>query len=309
MLVPKRKILVKKNVNIKGTRYDSGEEYEVDNGLAEWMVNHDIADYKHIETPKTAEKIVTEQQQEITFHPPETREEQKPTYLPAYQKLLNLAGPHLVEIYGQLGTGKSRLAHAIAVEAQENGKKVYYIDTEGGLTQNHINQLENYEYVGDNLEYLLNRVAEVKNKRDDYDLLIVDSIGHPVYVHYVEMGSLEKQLQSYQKLAVLFRDMVRFARGERNKDMETRSGLAIAINHTVSEFAKAAKESTEDPLDPFGGQIHRVPKLILRCEPVSFSNDQSVFNLCTFKARDLPRNHKVAQFTIDQKGVRIEWRV
>lgn len=302
------KVRLNKTVHIKGTPYEYGQEYEVDEGLGEWMIDKNIA----------VQVQAQPQQQKIGFEQPEKQEQPKEThgqpdqkgaYLPVYQKLLDLAGSHLVEIYGQLGTGKSRFAHSLAVEAQVTGQRVYFMDTEGGLTAQHQKQLDNYEYVGDSLDYLMQRVSWVNDQRDNYDILIVDSIGHPVYVHYVEMGSLEKQLKSYQKLAVLFRDMVRFARGERGKDMGKRSGLSIAINHTVSEFARAAKESTEQPLDPFGGQIHRVPKLILRSEPVAFTSEKSTFNLWTFKARNLPRNRKIAQFIIQGEGLTVNWLI
>jgi len=220
------------------------------------------------------------------------------------RKFWDLTGNHLMEIYGQYGTGKSRLVHYLAVEAQNAGYKVIYLDTEGGLSEEHISMLNDYEYIGDELDDLMKRVYSIKEQRHNWDILIVDSIGHPVYVHYVQMRSMQEQLKSYQKLAALFRDMVRFARGEKGKDYGKRKGLAIAINHTVSEFAKMAKPP-EHPLWPFGGQIHRVPKLILRSEPVN----GSTFKLITFKARNLPKEKEICRFTIGSKNIKIQWEI
>ncbi|MBW2671956.1 MAG: AAA family ATPase [Deltaproteobacteria bacterium] len=237
----------------------------------------------------------------------------------AMDRLAELAGDHLVEIYGVMGTGKSRLVHAIAVEAQEAGKRVLYIDTEGGLDEKHIRQLKNYVYIGDDLADLRAAVEEAKRSRERYDVLVVDSVGHPVYVNYVTMGGMDAKLKSYQELAAVFADMVRFSRGERaprarliHQAAQRQGGgrLAIAVNHTVSEFTRIAKDLPEEaPLDPFGGQIHRVPKLILRSEPVEYRKDRSVFRLVTWKARDLPKNLEVARFTIDARGVRIDWQI
>jgi len=229
---------------------------------------------------------------------------------PAYERLMEMAEGHLVEIYGAYGTGKSRLVHHIAVEAQNLGARTLFIDTEGGLLDEHIRQLKNYWYVGDSIEALEDAVREAKERRKEYDLLIVDSCGHPVYVNYVELESMADKLRAFQRLALIFRDMVRFARGERGVDLGERKALAIATNHPVSEFARVAKDLPGTaPLDPFGGQIHRVPKVILRVQPVQMTPEKSVFNLLTFKLRGMAKCVEVATYTIDGEGVKIEWRI
>ena len=294
-MVSKKKILVNRNVNIKGTRYDSGREYEVDTGLAEWMVNHNIADYptsdtpkaitecKHVETPKTAE----------TKEPAEV--------LPSYEKLLALVGNHTIEVYGDYGTGKSRFVHAVATESQVLGKKVLYIDTEGSLDETHVSELENYEYIGDDLETLVRRVEKAKQEKSQYDLLIVDSVGLPVLNAYARW-TLDKKLGAIQKLAPIMADTVRFARDG--------DGLSIVTNQRVSEFTRVSKKLDEDmPLAPFGGKIAFVPKLILRSEALTRDYQQTEFRLLTYKARNLPQNYEVARFTIDKTGVRIDWRI
>lgn len=228
----------------------------------------------------------------------------------AYDKLMDLTESHLAEIYGQYGTGKSRLAHHVAVEAQNAGKRVLFIDTEGGLLDEHVKQLKNYWYVGDSIEALEDAVAKAEKQRGNYDLLVVDSVGHPVYVNYVELLKMQQKLRAYQRLAMVFRDMVRFARGERGVDMGKRRGLAVCVNHTVSEFSRIAKElPPEEPLDPFGGQIHRVPKVILRSELAEASPNRSVFRLLSFKLRGMPKNVEVGRFTIDSGGTKVEWKV
>ena len=284
------KVRVKKMVNIKGQGYEQGKEYEVDEGLGKWMLDKDIAE-------------------EVS--PIKPTVQQKGCYEPAYNKFMELAEAHLAELYGPYGCGKSRLLHSIAVEAQDIlGKKVLFIDTEGGLLDEHVSQLKNYWYVGDSIEALEDAVASAKQHREDYDLLIVDSVGHPVYVNYVELKGMAQKLRAYQRLAIIFRDMVRFARGERKVDLGKRKALAIAANHPVSEFARVAKDlPEEEPLNPFGGQIHRVPKVILRIETDQQTETQSVFRVLSFKLRGFAKGVEVARFTIDSGGVRIEWKV
>lgn len=287
------KVRVKKTVRIKDEEYVAGNEHEVDEGLGKWMVDKDIAEEV---APVNATVPILDQEV---------------TYEPAYNKLMDLTEGHLAEIYGPYGCGKSRLLHSIAVEAQDIlGKKVLFIDTEGGLLDEHVEQLKNYWYVGDSIEALEDAVASAKQHRKDYDLLIVDSVGHPIYVNYVELEGMAEKLRTYQRLAIIFRDMVRFARGERKADLGERKALAIAANHPVSEFARVAKDlPPEEPLNPFGGQIHRVPKVILRIEPDQQTAAKSVFKVFSFKLRGFAKGVEVARFTIDSGGVKIEWRV
>lgn len=278
------RVRVKKTVRVRGQEYVGGQEYEVDEGLGKWMLEHDIAEeVKAVKVP--------------------------PVYETAYDRLVELTQFHLAEIYGGYGTGKSRLVHHIAVEAQNVlGKNVLFIDTEGGLLDEHVKQLKNYWYVGDSVEALEDAVAKAKERRDEYDLLVADSVGHPVYVNYVELEGMAEKLRAYQRLAMVFRDMVRFARGELGKDLGQRRALAIATNHTVSEFSRVAKDlPPEEPLNPFGGQIHRVPKVILRAEPAEITPDRSVFKLLSFKLRGMPKNVEVARYTIDYQGIWVEW--
>jgi KaiC/GvpD/RAD55 family RecA-like ATPase len=280
------RVKVKKTVSIKGTPYEAGREYDVDEGLGKWMLEHDIAE--ELKALPVVSKPVS--------------------YVTAYDRLVELTEFHLAEIYGGYGTGKSRLVHHIAVEAQNMGKRVLFIDSEGGLKDEHVRQLKNYWYVGDSIEALEDAVATARMHRKDYDLLVVDSCGHPVYVNYVELETMADKLRAYQRLALIFRDMVRFARGEKDENLGERKALAIVTNHTVSEFSRIAKElPPEEPLDPFGGQIHRVPKVILRAEPAEITPERSVFKLLSFKLRDMPKNVEIARYTIDYQGVWVEW--
>ena len=219
----------------------------------------------------------------------------------AYEKFIDLVGHHTVQIYGDYGTGKSRFVHAVAKEAQARGRRVLYLDTEGSLSEGHIKELRNYEYLGDDLEALVKRVERAKNEKDKFDLLIIDSIGLPVLNAYARWR-LDKKLGAIQKLAPIMADTVRFARDGK--------GLSIVTNQCVSEFSRVAKNlDKEEPLAPFGGKISFVPKLILRSEPLIRDVKRSEFRLLVFKARDLPRNYEVARFTIDAGGVKIDWKL
>lgn len=287
------KVRVKKLIHIKEQVFEPDKEYELSDdlakqagfgtadNLAKWMVSKDIA-----------VEVSAEPQNAVTPEAP---------FMPAYDKFLSLVGNHTIEIYGDYGTGKSRLVQAVAVEAQLMGKKVLYIDTEGSLSEPHIKELQNYEYVGDDLQNLVTRVEKAKEEKEKYSLLIVDSIGLPVLNAYARLP-LEKKLEAIQKLAPIMADTVRFARDG--------NGLSIVTNQCVSEFSRVAKDLPPDePLGPFGGKIAFVPKLILRSEPLARDAQKSEFMLLVWKARDLPRNCEVARFTIDKLGLKIQWQI
>lgn len=237
--------------------------------------------------------------------------------LTSYEVLIHLTEYHLCEIYGSYGTGKSRFVAHIALEAQRLGARVLFIDTEMGLPTEVAAQIKNYWYVGDSLDALEDAVAWAKDHRGDFDLLIVDSVGTPVYLNYIEFESMAEKLKAFQRLATVFRDMVRFARGERGVDFDPKSpldskrkALSIAVNHCLSEFSRVVKEEPEsEPLAPFGGSIHRVPKVILRIEPAEMTAEKSVFNILTYKLRNLPKNLVVGRYTIDARGIRVDWNL
>jgi hypothetical protein len=228
---------------------------------------------------------------------------------------MQLTQGHLVEIFGSYGVGKSRLVAHIALEAQANGKNVLFIDTEYGLPLDIIKALKNYWYIGDQIDALEDAVAWARDHRNDYDLLIIDSVGTPVYVNYIELETMDQKLKAFQRLAAIFRDAVRFARGERGVDYDPkdptrskRQALAIAVNHCVSEFARVVKDLPEsEPLSPFGGAIHRIPKAIIRVEPFELTEEKSTFKLLTYKFKDWPKNITIGTFTIDVNGVWVEW--
>ena len=231
--------------------------------------------------------------------------------LTAYDKFKQLVGAHTVQIYGEAGAGKSRFVHAVAIEAQLTGKKVLYLDTEGSLPLGYEDELENYEYIGPDLDALIERVSLAKRQRDQFDLLIVDSVGFPVLASFASLP-LDKRLTAILRMANIMADTVRFARASKHEMLPVpeKENLAIVTNQTVSEFTRVTKGlSPEDPLECFGGKIAFVPKLTLRSEVVERNSQKSVFRLTVHKARDMPRGKEIACFTLAGNGVTINWKV
>lgn len=225
----------------------------------------------------------------------------------AFDRLLEKVGNHLIEIYSDTGNGKSRLVHHIATEAERSGKKVLYLDTEKSLPVGFEKQLKHYEVhtAKTALDLLRQLIARVRKARDeDFNLIVVDSIGLPVLASLPEM-SLRERGDAFQLMASLRFQMMGFA---------FEHGLTIATNQPVSELSYSSiagnepKVSRGEPLPPFGGKSEFMAKLILRSEAVQKSPKQSIFRLVVYKAREHGQEYEFARFSIGKDGVSIEWK-
>ena len=215
----------------------------------------------------------------------------------SFEKLVEIVGNDLIEVFGDAGTGKSRLLGHIALEAQNAGKQVLYLDDENSLPNSIKSQLKNYQYIGMKLDSIINIVVQIKN---GFDLICLDSIGYPVLVNYVEL-SLREQLRAIQKMILLRACLKDYA--IRNK------GLAIATNQPVSEYSIAmlpADEKETAILEPFGGKGAFISKLLLRTEPIE-KGEITRIALKTYKARDLPFDKQIAEFVIGEDKTEIRW--
>lgn len=100
-------------------------------------------------------------------------------------------------IYGPSGSGKTNLCLIAAVRVAENGKKVVFIDTEGGISVDRIRQISHEEYVLNNILFfspinfeeqkeIFEKLRNVVN--DKVGMVIVDSIS---MLYRLELGKSE----------------------------------------------------------------------------------------------------------------------
>jgi len=216
----------------------------------------------------------------------------------AFDKLLELVGNHLIEIYSDTGNGKSRLVYHIATEAERSGKKVLYLDTEKSLPVGYEKHLKNYEIhtAKTALDLLRQLIARIRRARDeDFNLIVVDSIGLPVLAALPEM-SMRERGDAFQLMASLRFQMMGFA---------FEHGLTIATNQPVSELSyssiagNAPKVAKNEPLPPFGGKSEFMAKLILRSEAIQKAPSKSIFKRVVYNAREHGQENEFARFTVD----------
>lgn len=322
-----RVIELKKDIKIKDRVWRAGRykvPEEMARELADWLLERrpDIAElvssappiHEKIESATTPQK--SEGKPDLIDYMEEAMDEaekfkakggpiqQQKT---AFDKLQELVGNHLIEIYSDTGNGKSRLAHHIATEAERSGKKVLYLDTEKSLPVGYEKQLKNYEVhtAKTALDLLRQLIARIRRARDeDFNLIVVDSIGLPVLAALPEM-SMRERGDAFQLMASLRFQMMGFA---------FEHGLTIATNQPVSELAQVGvggnepKVSKNEPLPPFGGKSEFMAKLILRSEAIQKAPSKSIFKLVVYKAREHGQEYEFARFSVDSKGVSIEWK-
>ena len=292
------------SLNIRGTSYPA-KKYRIPEdmtkSLANWLLDVQPTVAKRVRPGLSP--INLEGPQDLGKVAKEASPSEQKT---AFERLTELVGRHLIEIYSDTGSGKSRLVHHIAVEAERSGKKVLYLDTENSLPVGFEKQLKNYELktAKSAIELLRNLIARVLRARDEkFDMIIVDSIGLPVLAGLSEMSARERG-DAFQLMATLRFQMMGFA---------FEHGLAIGTNQPVSELAqvsmlgKEPKVAEGEPLPPFGGKSEFIAKLILRSEVVKKTPNLSTFKLVVYKARNHGQEYEFAKFTIGDDGVKIEW--
>lgn len=194
-------------------------------------------------------------------------------------------------LYGPSGSGKTNLCLLAALSVVERGKKVLFVDTEGGISVQRIQQLcPRYEealariiffnsYTFENQKEIIAQLRDLVNEH--IGLIIVDSIS---MLYRVELG---KNNEVYDVNSALGQQIATLVEIARKKHIPV-----LVTTQVYSDF------DHRDQVKMVGGDLLRYGSKCL----LELQKFNSCWGLTLRKHRSLPEG-KEAKFMIVQKGV------
>jgi hypothetical protein len=179
---------------------------------------------------------------------------------------------------------------------------VIFVDTERNLSAKEVASL------GDAYIYtpILAEIKERVAKLTKADLVVLDSIGLPILIHYSRMN-LRDRLHAFLDMATILGDL---------KDWTYRhNSLAIVTNQPVSEFMSddERKRITRmwgngDAREPFGGKAKHVTKEIWRTQRISCTLNATRIIMSAFRSRELASGVIIAEGVINNEGLSLDFK-
>lgn len=198
-------------------------------------------------------------------------------------------------IYGPAGSGKTNIALIAAVSVAKEGKKVIYIDTEGGFSIARLNQLtSNSKKILNNILFLkptkfseqkkaFEKLKDVVNKRE-IGLVIVDTIA---MLYRLELGKNEDVYEVNRELGKQLAYLTEIAR---KKNIPV-----IVTNQVYSNF------DDRDKIRMVGGDILKYgSKCLIELQITPDNKRRAILK----KHRSLPEDKEVV-FEIKEKGLKL----
>lgn len=219
-----------------------------------------------------------------------------------YQSISKIVGSDLLMLFGDTGSGKSKIAYAVARETKEAGGKVIFLDTERNLSAREVAALGDAYAYTPVFEEIKGRIAKLAPA----DLAVLDSVGLPILIHYSRMN-LRDRLHAFLDMATMLGDL---------KDWTYRhNGLAIVTNQPVSEFMAEEERKrvsriwgNGDAREPFGGKAKHVAKEIWRTQRISGNQESTRIVVSAFRSRELASGVIVAEGVINNEGLKLDFK-
>jgi len=208
-------------------------------------------------------------------------------------KFKDLAGEDLIEVFGHSGSGKSKLALALVREARAAGLPFIYVDTERNLTAEEAREL------GGSYRYLrtIMQVDEFMRKIPTARLLIFDSAGYPILVHWSRMPFDQRMVALVKMINWL---------GTIKEWAGDNQALAVVMNQPESVFVQ--ERSGREYPEPFGDKSIYAVKEVIFLEKEKGREQITKVKGLAYRSRRYASLTPLFDMTI-AKEVKLTWKV
>ena len=203
----------------------------------------------------------------------------------------------ITQFYGPPGSGKTNIALNLAVQVAKEGKKVAYIDTEGGISIDRVKQLagDNFDEIAKNIivfepdsfqeqsDNIKSISSWLVSNNDEMDLIVIDSA---VALYRLNEGKKSNLLN--RELGVQMGILSKLAR---------KYDIAVVITNQIYSTFEIEKSST---IKPVGGTILKYWSKIIVEISKSEINGQRI---ATLKRHKSIAEGKSTKFAITDEGI------
>ncbi len=206
----------------------------------------------------------------------------------AFDLVKNIVGCDVLEVFGDTGSGKSKFVHALALEALNSGKNVFFLDTEKNLSRADIARLNGaYRYTP-----IFDEIKKITQNLPAIDLVIIDSAGLPILTKFARMTMKEKGNALLDLIALM---------GDLKEWAYRHNGIAIVTNQPESEFAKPEGYERK----PFGDKSCFAAKEIWHIETTLRDKNLTKSQIKAFRSRSMGRGSGILTVEIRGEGTKI----
>jgi len=207
------------------------------------------------------------------------------------EKIKEIVGSDILQVFGPSGAGKSKLVLYLSQEAMKAGQGVIFLDTERNLNSHE------YALLGKVYHYdpRISGISEFLAKLPKADLFIFDSIGFPILVHFAKLS-----LRGRGDALLCMIDWV----GTIKEWCYQHNALAIITNQPESEMSRV--QAGRDRPEPFGDKSIYAAKEVWGILPEHRSARETISNLTVYRSRLFGQGQHLAKIVIS-KEVRVDW--